>query len=218
MPAKTAGKIATARLLAFDILMRVEAGGYASDLLMLHSAGLDARDAGLASEIVFGVLRHRAQLDFLIEHHAGRARKLDLAVRIALRMGFYQVRHLERVPSHAAVKESVELVKRAHKTSAAGFVNALLRQANRDPISWPAREIELSCPEWLLARWEATFGTETAIGIAQAALLAPEKYVRISAIGERTQDIGSQSIVPLLELAPGNRFLDLCAAPGNKTA
>src|ERR1035438_8858899 len=141
MTLKNSVKISTARILAFDILLKVESGGYASDLLMLHSAALDARDAGLAAEIVFGVLRYRAQLDFLIQHHSGRARKLDLAVRIALRMGFYQLRYLERVPPHAAVKDSVELVKRAHKTSAAGFVNALLRQANRDPVAWPTREI-----------------------------------------------------------------------------
>ena len=210
--------IATARLVAFDILLKVESGGYASDLLMTHSAALDARDAGLAAEIVFGVLRYRGQLDFLIQHHSGRARKLDPAVRIALRMGFYQVRYLERVPPHAAVKDSVELVKRAHKTSAAGFVNALLRQANRDAVLWPTRAIELSCPEWLLSRWEAAFGAETAAGVAQAALREPEKYVRRSPAGDRMQDIGSQSIVPLLGLEPGQHFLDLCAAPGNKTA
>src|SRR5664279_3500216 len=211
-------KISAARLLAFDTLLKVESGGYASDLLMLHSAALHARDAGLAAEIVFGVLRYRAQLDFLIQHHSGRARKLDLAVRVALRMGFYQIRYLERVPPHAAVKDSVELVKRAHKTSAAGFVNALLRQANRDAVPWPTRAIELSCPEWLLSRWEAAFGAETAAGVAQAALREPEKYVRRSPAGDRMQDIGSQSIVPLLGLEPGLRFLDLCAAPGNKTA
>ena len=218
MPSRNTAKIAAARLLAFDILMKVESGGYASDLLMTHSTGLDARDAGLAAEIVFGVLRYRAQLDFLIAHHSGRARKLDPEVRIALRMGFYQLRYLERVPPHAAVKDSVELVKRAHKTSAAGFVNAVLRQVNRDPVAWPSREIELSCPEWLLARWEAAFGAETAVAIAHAALREPEKYVRISPAGDRMQDIGSQSIVPLLALEPGQHFLDLCAAPGNKTA
>ena len=210
--------VAISRTIAFEVLRKVESGGYASDLLLTHSAALDARDAGLAAEIVFGVLRYRAQLDFLIQHHAGRARKLDIEVRIALRMGFYQIRYLERVPAHAAVKDSVELVKRAHKSSAAGFVNALLRQANRDPVAWPTREIELSCPEWLLTRWEAAYGAETAAGIAQAALLEPEKYVRLAPSGDRTQDIGSQSIVPLLGLEGGQRFLDLCAAPGNKTA
>jgi len=205
---------APARTLAFDILHRVETGAWASELLLAHSAGLDPRDAGLASEIVFGVLRYRAQLDFLIEHYSGRRRQLDSEVRIALRMGIYQVRYLARIPPHAAVSDAVDLVKRAHKRSAAGFVNAVLRQVDRDPVEWPNREIALSCPEWLLARWETQFGAEAAEAIARAALAEPEKYL----CGGRTQDIGAQSIVPLLRLESGQTFLDLCAAPGNKTA
>lgn len=205
---------AAARILTFDILQKVEAGGYASDLLMEWSAGMDSRDAGLASEIVFGVLRYRAQLDFLIDHYAGRSRKLDREVRTALRMAIYQLRYLDRVPRHAAVTDSVDLVKRARKRSAAPFVNAVLRQVDRDPVAWPTREIELSCPEWLLVRWERLYGAEAAAGIARAALVAPEPYVR----NGRVQDIGSQSIVPLLQLEAGQSFLDLCAAPGNKTA
>jgi 16S rRNA (cytosine967-C5)-methyltransferase len=85
---------------------------------------------------------------------------------------------------------------------------------DRDSVAWPSREVELSCPEWMLARWERHYGGEIAAGIARAALQQPEKHMR----GGRIQDIGSQSIVPLLRLAPGQRFLDLCAAPGNKTA
>jgi 16S rRNA (cytosine967-C5)-methyltransferase len=220
----------------------VEQGGYASDLLAARSIALDTRDAGLASAIVFGVLRYRAQLDYLIEHYSGRRGKLDVEVRTALRMGIYQLRYLERVPSHAAVTDSVDLVKRAHKRSAAGFVNAVLRQVNRDPVDWPTREIALSCPEWLLARWDHAYGADAAIGIARAALEEPEHYIRVPAgeappdgaiptdvegcyrlVGQadgvfRRQDIGSQAIVPLLGLAPHQTFLDLCAAPGNKTA
>jgi 16S rRNA (cytosine967-C5)-methyltransferase len=205
---------APARILAFDILRRVESGAWASDLLLAHSTALDPRDASLAAEIVFGVLRFRAQLDYLIEYYSARRQKLDPEVRIALRMGIYQLRYLQRVPPHAAVTDSVDLVKRARKRSAAGLVNAILRQVDRDPVAWPTREIELSCPEWLLARWERHFGAESAAAIARAALQEPEKYTRAG----RTQDIGSQSIVPLLQLAPGQSFLDLCAAPGNKTA
>jgi 16S rRNA (cytosine967-C5)-methyltransferase len=166
---------------------------------------------------VFGVLRYQAQLDYLIAHYLGRARKLDPEVRVALRMGIYQLRYLERVPAHAAVGESVELVRRARKASAAGLVNAILRKAAancEDKTDWPSREIALSCPAWLLARWERHYGAAAAEGIARAALEEPAKHRH----GERFQDIGSETIVPLLEIEPGQRVLDLCAAPGNKTA
>jgi len=207
-----------ARAVAFSILRKVESGGYASDLLRLETAGLESRDAALAETIVFGVLRFQAQLDYLIAHYSGAQRKLDPEVRIALRIGVYQLRYLERIPAHAAVADSVDLVKLARKRSAAGFVNAVLRKVDRAPVTWPSREVELSCPEWLLTRWERNFGGDAAAGIAQTALEQPETYVRISPAGTRIQDIGSQSIVPLLQLERGQTFLDICAAPGNKTA
>ena len=228
--------------MAFEILALVDKGGYASDLLYTRSAGLDSRDAGLAAEIVLGSLRVQGQLDFLIERHSGRAvGQLDAEVRIALRMGIYQLRYLSRVPAHAAVGESVELVKRSPKRWAAGLVNAVLRKIDREAVEWPDRARELSHPEWMLGRWERQYGWETAEKIARANLATPETYVRGPlpdgrgsveptevpgcyrvtggrAEGLRIQDIGSQSVVPLLDLRPGLRFLDLCAAPGNKTA
>jgi 16S rRNA (cytosine967-C5)-methyltransferase len=232
--------LSPARIAAFEILRKVEVGGYASDLLLRNSAALDPRDAGLASEIVFGCLRYQAQLDFLIDHFAGRPLKLDPEVCIALRMAVYQIRYLERVPKHAAVGESVELVKRAHKRSASGLVNAVLRKVNRSPVPWPDLATEFSCPAWMLDRWAAHWDRATAEGIVRAALKEPEKWVRSPEPtpnleptelpgcyrlrsgdpppGSRIQDIGSQSVVPLLQLQPGQRFLDLCAAPGNKTA
>src|SRR5262249_50860144 len=69
-----------------------------------------------------------------------------------------------------------------------------------------------------LERWDRHYGRDTADAIARAALMEPEKHVRITPAGERRQDIGAQAIVPLLDLQPGQCFLDLCAAPGNKTA
>lgn len=231
------------RSIAFDILLLVEGGGYAADLLFARSKRLESRDAGLASEIVLGSLRVQSQLDFLIEHYSGRpAARLDAEVRIALRMGIYQMRYLERIPAHSCVHESVELIKLARKRSAAGFANAVLRKVNREPVAWPSREIELAHPAWLLERWDRQFGPEAAAAIAVANLKRPETYVRVSTGaaaaagleatgipgcfrvvsgetgGWRIQDIGSQSIVPLLDLKPGQSFLDLCAAPGNKTA
>jgi 16S rRNA (cytosine967-C5)-methyltransferase len=226
--------------------MLVGQGGYAVDLLASRTAALDSRDAGLASEIVLGSLRYQAQLDFLIESLAKRpAARLDPEVRIALRMGIYQIRYLTRVPAHAAVGESVELVKRARKRSAAALVNAVLRKIRPGPVKWPDRATELSIPAWLLERWDRRYGPEAATAMARAALAPPETYVRVAPLqsracdgavleptdlpgafrlvsggvsGFRIQDIGAQAIVPLLDLASGQSFLDLCAAPGNKTA
>jgi 16S rRNA (cytosine967-C5)-methyltransferase len=206
-----------AREISFHILKKVQRGGYASDLLRRDTARLSPRDAALAESIVFGCLRRQSQLDFLAARYSGRpTAKLDDEVRIALRMGIFQLRYLDRVPAHAAVTESVELVKLARKRSAAGFVNAVLRKVNREPVDWPDRATELSVPEWLLESWEQQYGKTAAEGIARAALEEPECYIN-PATG-RQQDIGAQSIVPLLGIQPGMTVLDLCAAPGNKTA
>ncbi len=209
--------VSPARAVAFTALLRTHHGAFASDLLLSLARDLDSRDAGLASEIVFGCLRRQAQLDYLIGVRA-RIPKLDPEVRIALRMGIYQLRFLERVPAHAAVSESVELVRHAGKRSAAPLVNAVLRAFLRHGqahLAWPDRPTELSCPAWLLARWDAQFGPELATRIALASLETPRTSVASTG---RIQDPGSQSIVPLLDIQPGQSFLDVCAAPGNKTA
>jgi len=199
------------------VLEGVHAGGYASDLLRRETAALDSREAGLAEAIVFGCLRFQAQLDFLIAQFSGRPQaKLDQEVRIALRMGIYQLRYLERIPAHAAVAESVELVKLARKRSAAGLVNAVLRKVDRSPVAWPDRATELSIPAWMLERWTNQYGADAAERIARAALQEPEDAINPTT--GRRQDPGSQSIVPLLEIQPGMTVLDVCAAPGNKTA
>jgi 16S rRNA (cytosine967-C5)-methyltransferase len=208
--------ISPARDLAFRVLKKVHGGGYASDLLRNEGASLETRDAGLAEAIVMGVLRYQGQLDFLIGHFAGRKQpSLDDDVHIALRMGIYQLRYLDRIPPHAAVMESVELAKAAKPTTA-GFVNAVLRKVDRNPVKWPDRATELSLPAWMLARWDKQFGAEAAEKIARAALEEPD--VNINPQTGRQQDVGAQTIVPLLAIEPGMTLLDLCAAPGNKTA
>jgi len=228
---------------AYSVLHQVASGGYATDLLLEEAANLTSRDAGLASQLVFGCLRYQLQLDFLIGHFSRRnPDNLDEAVRILLRLGIFQLRYLDRVPAHAAVHESVELAKK-HRRGAAGLVNAVLRKVTRRAVPWPDQATELSCPAWLLERWTRHFGREPAQAIARAALTEPARYIRVPAGMEppaalmieqtdvpgcfrviegttgrlRFQDIGSQSVVPHLGLQPGQTLLDLCAAPGHKT-
>jgi len=243
-------RISPARKIAFRVLAEVAEGAYASDALREQSHSLDARDAGLAAQIVFGCLRYQGQLDYLVSLYAGRPiGRLDTVVAIALRAGVFQLRYLERIPVHAAVNESVEFVKQS-KRSAAGLVNAVLRKVNREPVRWPDEQTELSCPERLLARWRRHFGADQARAIAAAGLLEPAAYIRVrpgeegargiftertqvfaertqiegawrllgaAPVGTRLHDISSQAIVPLLDLRAGQAYLDLCAAPGNKT-
>src|SRR3984885_8689883 len=169
-------RVSPAREIAFRVLQRVHGGGYATDLLRRESG--DARDLALAESIVLGCLRYQAQLDYLIDHFSGRKQpKLDDEVRIALRMGIFQLRYLDRIPAHAAVAESVELVKQSHKRSATGFVNAVLRKVHREALPWPDEVTRLSVPAWMLHRWKAHYGAEAAEKIATAALEEPLHFL-----------------------------------------
>jgi 16S rRNA (cytosine967-C5)-methyltransferase len=178
--------ISAARKIAFDVLRRVAAeDAYAADLLFAElKPGLKKADASLATELTLGVLRWQRLLDFLLQRHLERrCEQLDLEVLLALRLGLYQLRYLDRVPQHAAINESVELIKRARKSSAAGVVNAVLRRLAVEariagdelekliPDGMPAEDrfgILYSHPTWLVARWMRSFGKERTTALLQA--------------------------------------------------
>jgi len=129
--------ISQARTIAFDVLLRVaKQGAYADDVLRAELDGtVKTEDAGLATELALGVLRWQRLLDFVIDRYLKNpANTADVEVRIALRLGVYQLLFLDRVPARAAVHESVELVKRARKRSAATLVNAVLRKIAKEPF------------------------------------------------------------------------------------
>jgi 16S rRNA (cytosine967-C5)-methyltransferase len=155
--------ISPARAAAFEILLRTETtGAYASELL--HSsrwASLSPADHGLLTELVMGVLRWRSVLDKRIAEHSGQPLpKLDVEVLTALRLGAYQLLFLDRIPTHAVVNESVELVKQARKRSAAGMVNAVLRKIGRGTAP-PADDFSAH-PQWLVERWTQNYGADVA--------------------------------------------------------
>jgi 16S rRNA (cytosine967-C5)-methyltransferase len=134
----------------------------------------DERDRALTTELVTGALRWQNELDFLIGHFSRRSiSRLDPDVLQILRLGAYQLLHLERVPAAAAVNDAVALTRRARKTSAGGLVNAVLRalsRTSREKLPLPDAttspldylEISLSHPRWLAARWASRLGFEVA--------------------------------------------------------
>src|SRR5947209_7483395 len=124
-------KISPARAAAFDVLLRVERDrAFTSTLLPSYEGSLSPADRALCHELVLGILRRQMWLDRVIDSLAGQ-RKLDLEVRLVLRLGLYQLRFLDKIPAYSAINDSVELTRRAKKSSAAGFVNALLRRDSR---------------------------------------------------------------------------------------
>jgi 16S rRNA (cytosine967-C5)-methyltransferase len=191
--------ISAARTIAFETLRRVEAeGAYASDVLHAELAGdIAPADAGLATELTLGVLRWRGLLDFLLERLLKKpVARLDLAVALALRIGLYQLRFLQRIPARAAVNESVELVKRARKSSAAALVNAVLRKAAGESAAPAAQllpsDLSLSTrlsilhshPRWMVERWLARFGESSTVALLEADNHTPPLSI---ALGEPAQ-------------------------------
>lgn len=264
-------EISPARLAAFNILQQVETGAFSSVLLASEELRLQSADRALCHELVLGVLRWQEYLDKIVEHFSKRRiESLDPAVRIALRLGLYQLRFLTRIPASAAVNESVSLVRVARLSSATAFVNALLRRAIREPEYDPATEVsdpleriavQTSHPHWLIDRWARSFGVAETEAFAKANNVVPPTAFRVvstkanesevlsklseagatlessdvaqgawrvsgatsllrelSAAGEiYLQDEASQLVAQFVNAKPGERVLDLCAAPGGKT-
>lgn len=181
--------ISQARTMAFDVLLRVaKQNAYADEMLRAElDESVKTEDAGLATELALGVLRWQRLLDFTIDRYLKKpASMADVEVRIALRMGTYQLLFLDRIPARAAVHESVELVKRARKRSAATLVNAVLRKAAKEPLhgNSPADAaarllpadlpladrigIQYSHPTWMVERWLRIYGEGRTRSLVQA--------------------------------------------------
>ena len=161
--------VSPARREAYGILLELERGrGHADELLRTERVtALREADRNLATTLVMGVLRWQRVLDAGIRAHLTKPNaKLDAEVLVALRLGAFQLRFLDRIPAHAAIGESVALAKAAGHTFAAGMVNAVLRKVAAGP-----RDADLDAaaayPEWLVARWRREYGAEAAAEICR---------------------------------------------------
>ncbi len=204
-------KISPARVAAFDVLKRIETErAFSSVLLPEYEADLSAQDRSLCHGLVLGVLRRQMLLDRQMDHFSG-GKKIDIEVRISLRLGLYQLQYLDRIPAHSAVNESVSLVQRAKKSSARGFVNAILRGFQRElyrPV-WESEleriAVETSHPEWLIEKWISQFGPDEAAELAAANNQAPPISYRFTAKSRSVSPFpssGGSDIVPGTFTAP----------------
>ncbi len=175
-----------ARTAAFDVLLRIEnEKSFSAALLPLYEESLSTADSSLCHAMTLGSLRRQVYLDRVIAQFA-RGKKLDPAVRVAIRMGLYQLFFLERIPDYSAINESVALVQRAKKTSAKGFVNAILRRATREKLVFQYLDeaerisVETSHPLWLVEKWIGEFGIEETELLAAANNQIPKPAFRLT--------------------------------------
>ncbi len=148
-------------------------------------SALAAHDRHLATALVLGVLRWQLELDQQLRPLLKRPNaKLDSEVLIALRLAAFQILHLDRIPAHAAIDESVELTKQSGHRFASAMVNAVLRKLaahQKDEVASPpnsCRELQ-AYPKWMRDRWGAFFGEETACAICAHGQLQPTLALRI---------------------------------------
>lgn len=189
---RTSGAV-TAREVALDILVRVEQEGAYSNLLLnssLQKSGLSREDSGLATELVYGSISRMITLDYVLEGFVSKGiTKLQPWVRNLLRLSLYQIMYLDRIPSHAAVNEAVNIAKKRGHQGISGMVNGVLRSVLRagdlpvipDNLSREERiSILHSYPLWLVQRWIAEYGADTAEVMCAANNEPPAVSVRVN--------------------------------------
>src|SRR3954467_4102937 len=248
--------VSPARRAAFETIRRVfQDDAYADRAFRAAAEGIEPRERALAQRLAHGAIPRVRTLDHGIEQLGGRpVARLDHPVQAALRLGAYQLAYSE-VAVHAAVHESVELVRAAGLERAVKFANAVMRRLTLGlpklveelPEETPEQAaLRHSYPDWVAQVWWRDLGDEQGRELMRAQNEAPERVVRLNArrrgpvAGERDAEIpgavkveriedcdlatgfvwpqsrGSQLAGLAVGAQPGERVLDLCAAPGGK--
>jgi 16S rRNA (cytosine967-C5)-methyltransferase len=177
--------VSPARRVAFSILKSMETHGHSDTLLRGRNVEMLAEaDRKLSTALVLGVLRWQIDLDrrirpFLKHPNA----KVDVEVLLALRMGAFQLLHMDRIPARAAIDESVELTKEAGHRFASGMVNAVLRRlaGSRSEVGEKAfEECGSGFPAWMVERWRNLYGEDASCAICRHGQEQPQLFVRLS--------------------------------------
>lgn len=235
MAAATAtAKITAARRVAFEVLTLVGDGKGHSDEL-LHGPRIDdlsESDKHLATALVMGVLRWQIALDAGWKRFLQRPdQKVAESVALVLRLGAFQLLHMDRIPAHAAISESVEMCRAAGEPHASGMVNAILRKVAtspkpKEPIfeTTAAFAERLGHPLWMVERWVAEYGRPAAMKICEAGqsepasgglFVADETLPHIDDGSRLVAEIAAAALPSVQGRAA--KVWDCCAAPGGKT-
>jgi 16S rRNA (cytosine967-C5)-methyltransferase len=221
--------ISPARVAAYDALRAVASGksDLPAALVAVRPSLADERDRALTTDLVTGTLRWQNELDFLIAHFAKRPlAKLDVDVLQILRLGAYQLLHLDRIPASAAVNDAVAMTRRAKKSSAAPLVNAVLRALSRtarEALPLPTREApldyletSLSHPRWLAARWMDRFGFTDAEAWARFNNAASPLTLRVNHLKTNAEQLSTALAAHGVEVSPARYAPDgLIVTAGN---
>ncbi|GIQ67690.1 16S rRNA (cytosine(967)-C(5))-methyltransferase RsmB [Xylanibacillus composti] len=198
-----AARNTTARALALDVLTEVEVELAYSNLLLnqrLSNSRLSPADKGLATELVYGTIQRLNTLDYMLNRFVKKGvDSLQPWVRNLLRLSFYQLAYLDRIPVHAVVHEAVNLAKRRGHAGISGMVNGVLRNALRSQDGLlqaasdapPARRIAIrhSHPEWLVERWLRQFGEEETEAICEANNRPPKVSIRVNRLRRTREEL-----------------------------
>ena len=186
-----------ARAIAMHTLMQVARRGSFPDVLLdiyfKEHPKLDSRDRALVTELVYGVLRWQGRLDWIINQQIKiKPDKVELTVRLILRLAVYQLLFLDRIPAAAAVHEAVEIAKASQPKHVVRFVNGVLRAISRksrllreaEPEGSAEHRLAMlySYPVWLVQRWLTQLGNEETESFCQAGNQIPPTTVRVNTL------------------------------------
>ncbi len=212
----------TARGVALVALERIENGAFSNLVLppLLRGSGLDARDRAFATDLVYGTVRRRRALDFLLTPRSSQAlARLEPVVRAALRMGTYQL--LDGVPAHAAVGETVTAVA-GIAPAARGYVNGVLRAVARAGPPWPwpdgdgteALGVRYSQPDWIVAMLVGQFGAEIASAVLSTADSAPAVTLRVNGKRSTAEAVEAELVDAGVRVERGRLLADALVTTG----
>jgi 16S rRNA (cytosine967-C5)-methyltransferase len=214
------------RAAARDILVAVETRRAFADVLLGHRLpALAPPDRRLVTRLVLGTLAWRGRLDYELAYLCAQPlEKLKPPILEALRLGLFQMRHLTRVPAHAAVDTAVTLVREAGGRGAGGLVNAVLRRAARGALAMPERAadeagylaVACSHPRWLVERFIGWFGAARAEALMVADNEAAPNVVRLNLARGTRDEIVARMAADGVEVARGGCLPEtaiLAAAP-----